>query len=139
MNSCRVVVFQTIIMRGESSRTRRLYEKLLECQAKGYDIEVLKLAEEKLLPMSGEETEVRAELVDAGMFEHPVFDYANQFKNADCIIVAAPYWDLLFPAVLRTYFEAVCVAGLTFRYSEKGAPVGLCKAKQIYYVTTKKS
>ena len=42
----------------------------------------------------------------------------------------------MFPAVLRMYFEAVCVAGLTFRYSEKGVPVGFCNAKQVYYVTT---
>lgn len=122
-------------MRGESSRTRRLYEKLLECQAKDYDIEVLKLAEEKLLPMSGEETEVRAELVDAGMFEHPVFDYANQFKNADCIIVAAPYWDLSFPSVLKVYFEHISVAGITFGY-EGADCVGYCKAKKLIYLST---
>lgn len=28
------------------------------------------------------------------------------------------------------------VVGITFRYTEEGIPVGLCKAERIYYVTT---
>ena len=51
-------------------------------------------------------------------------------------MVAAPYWDLSFPAVVKLYFEAVTVNGLTFAYSEKGIPTGLCRAERLIYVTT---
>ena len=51
-------------------------------------------------------------------------------------MIAAPYWDLSFPSVLRIYLEHTTVTGLTFRYSETGVPVGLCKAKRLIYVTT---
>ena len=51
-------------------------------------------------------------------------------------MIAAPYWDLMFPAVLKTYFENVTVSGITFRYSDQGRPESLCKAKTLYYVTT---
>ena len=57
-------------------------------------------------------------------------------QRADTIVIAAPYWDLAFPAVLKAYLENICVCGVTFKYSEEGIPVGLCKAKKLYYITT---
>ena len=61
--------------------------------------------------------------------------YALQFAEADIIVMAAPYWDMSFPALLKEYIENICVSDVTFRY-DKGRPVGMCKAKQLYYVTT---
>ncbi len=61
--------------------------------------------------------------------------HAEQFADADIIVIAAPYWDMSFPALLKEYIENVCVSGVTFRY-ENDRPVGLCKAKKLYYITT---
>ena len=69
-------------------------------------------------------------------FSDPVFDAAKQFAAADIIVIAAPYWDLMFPAVLKNYLENITVSDITFRYSEKGRPESLCRAKALYYVTT---
>ena len=52
------------------------------------------------------------------------------------IVVAAPYWDLSFPAALKQYFEQINVLGITFKYSAEGTPIPLCKAKELIYVTT---
>lgn len=41
-----------------------------------------------------------------------------------------------FPALLKIYLENVTVCGVTFRYSDKGIPVGLCRAEKLCYVTT---
>ncbi len=60
----------------------------------------------------------------------------RQFAAADTIVIAAPFWDLSFPAMLKQYFEQISAIGITFKYSEEGYPVGLCKAKKLYYVTT---
>lgn len=122
-------------MRGEASRTRRLYEKLIECKAGNDEVEILKLAEENLKPMSGADTDARAVLVGNGELNHEMFVYANQFKNADCVIVAAPYWDLSFPSVLKVYFEHVSVTGITFGYEGTDC-VGYCKAKKLIYLST---
>ena len=65
-----------------------------------------------------------------------MFKYAQQFANADIVLISAPYWDLSFPAILKTYIENINVNGITFSYSEKGYPVSLCKAKKLIYVTT---
>ena len=57
-------------------------------------------------------------------------------NNAEIIVVGAPYWDLMFPAVLKNYFERVTVSGLTFSYGQNGIPKGHCKGKKLIYVTT---
>ena len=64
------------------------------------------------------------------------FEYARQFSKADIIVIAAPFWDLSFPAVLKIYLENITVSGITFEYSEEGRPVGKCRAKKLYYITT---
>ena len=51
-------------------------------------------------------------------------------------MIAAPYWDLMFPAVLKTYLENITVSVITFQYSEEGRPQSLCRAKTLHYVTT---
>ena len=38
--------------------------------------------------------------------------------------------------MLKQYFEQINAIGITFKYTEEGYPIGLCKAKKLYYVTT---
>ena len=66
----------------------------------------------------------------------PLFALARQFTEADEIVIAAPFWDLSFPAVLKQYFEQINVVGITFRYTPEGIPQGLCHAKRLTYITT---
>ena len=72
----------------------------------------------------------------AGKYDDPLFSLGRDFANADTIVIAAPYYDLSFPAMLKQYFEQINVLGVTFTYSDAGVPKGLCKAKSLYYVTT---
>ena len=78
----------------------------------------------------------RDQLIAAGAFEDPMFALARQFAAADQIVIAAPYWDLSFPAALKQYLEQVNVVGITFVYTPEGIPKGLCQAKKIYYIMT---
>ena len=50
-------------------------------------------------------------------FSDPFFDAAKQFASADVVVIAAPYWDLMFPAALKAYLENITVCGITFFYS----------------------
>jgi len=74
--------------------------------------------------------------IAAGDYSDPMFSLAKQFARADCIVMAAPYWDLSFPASLKQYIEQINVLGITFSYSPEGIPQGLCKARRLYYVTS---
>lgn len=78
----------------------------------------------------------RDELLAEKAYDHPMFRWAKQFAQADTIVIAAPYWDLMFPARVRAYMEEVTVSGITFVYGENGIPQGLCRAKRLIYVTT---
>jgi FMN-dependent NADH-azoreductase len=90
------------------------------------------LYKEELLPLCNQDIKKRA-LHDISGEE---FEYARQFSKADVIVIAAPFWDLSFPAVLKLYFENITVSGITFEYSEKGFPISKCNAKKLYYITT---
>jgi FMN-dependent NADH-azoreductase len=78
----------------------------------------------------------REALKNAGKYDDPMFALGKDFADADSIVIAAPYYDLSFPAMLKQYFEQINVLGLTFTYSDSGVPQGLCRAKSLYYVTT---
>ena len=69
-------------------------------------------------------------------FSDPIFSLAKDFSAADRIVIAAPFWDLSFPAALKQYFEQINVLGITFVYTPEGIPAGLCKARCLTYVTT---
>lgn len=79
----------------------------------------------------------KSELLSSGNWDNPLFAYAKEFSEADNIVIAAPYWDFSFPALLKMYIENVNVSKITFDYSETGDVIKLCKAKNLYYVTTK--
>ena len=77
----------------------------------------------------------RDDKVAAGDFSDPRFDLAKQFARATKVVVAAPMWDLSFPAALKQYFEQVNVPGIVFHYGPNG-PVSHCHAKSLTYITT---
>ncbi len=116
------------------SRTRELAETLLN-HLNG-EKEHLILSETDLPVMDEATLTLRDAAAKAQDFSAPPFRFARQFAAADAIVIAAPLWDLSFPALLKRYIELITVTGLTFKYSEKGIPVGLCQAKNLYYVTT---
>ncbi len=117
-----------------NSRTLELAKHVLE-KFSG-EVEEVKLYEKELLPLSLKELKLREECAKSKDFSNDVFSLAKQFSLADVIIVVAPYWDLMFPAIVKNYFEKITVNGLTFKYGENGIPYGLCKAKRLIYVTT---
>ncbi len=65
--------------------------------------------------------------------EHPVLKYAYQFAEADKYIIAAPFWNLSIPAILKAYIDYICVTGITFQYTAQG-PVGLCQGKKAVHI-----
>ena len=90
---------------------------------------------ESIPPLDRDLLEKREGLIRSGNLDDPMLRYARQFAAADRIIIAAPFWDLSFPAKLKIYLEHIAVSGVTFRYVS-GRPTGLCRAASLTYVTT---
>lgn len=127
------VLFINGCVRPES-RTMRLARHVLD--RLGGKAEEVNLENLGLRPMNLEALRQREALLAEQDFDAPVFQYARQFAAANVIVAAAPYWDLSFPAALKTYFEQVMITGITFNYSPQGIPFGLCRARRLLYVTT---
>ena len=119
---------------NENSRTRRLAFESLGKVSEPMDI--LKLENAPVGPLDRAKLEARDRFVKAGDFRDPMFDLAKQFAAADEIVIAAPYWDLSIPAILKCYLECICVPGLLFVYTEGGVPKGLCRARRMTFVVT---
>ncbi len=127
------ILFVNACVRPQS-RTLRLAQSVLD-RLSGHLIEV-DLSADPIPFLDREGLDRRNALLAAGDFDAPMLRHAGQFAKADTIVIAAPYWDLMFPALLKAYLEAVTVSGLTFRYTDEGRPASLCNAKRLIYVTT---
>ncbi len=118
----------------KDSRTKRLADLLLAKRGEPY--EELRLGEIEF-PVVDEAFLIRRDQLKIKEdFSDPVFDLARQFAAAESIVIAAPFWDLSFPASLKQYFEMINVGGVTFCYTIDGSVKGLCRAESLTYVTT---
>ncbi|HHT43888.1 MAG TPA: hypothetical protein GXZ89_00075 [Fastidiosipila sp.] len=125
-------------IRREASRTRRAAEYLLEKieATHRFEIERLVLMDEPLKNLSGDFFQAREALLEKKRLDHRRFDYAHQFANANTIVVAAPFWDLGFPGLLKTYLENVSLDGVTF-YADAEGCHGMSKGEHLIFVTTR--
>ena len=129
------ILFINACVRPES-RTLRLARRLLARLGEPANATELDLQRENLQPLTAGTLEQREALLRRGETDNPMFRYARQFAAAERIVLAAPYWDLSFPASVKTWLEHITVNGVTFSYAADGRPVGHCRAKRLYYVTT---
>mgnify|MGYP003307934820 CR=1 FL=1 len=87
----------------ENSRTLVLAKHVMQDMLG--EITELNLNLEPIEPLNTELLEQREEFIKEGNFDDPMFDYAKQFAKADEIVIAAPFWDLSFPAKLKIYLD----------------------------------
>lgn len=120
------------------SRTLLVADAFLSAHAAAYPqarVRVHDVAALGLAPVDGPALERREALIDAAAWADPLFAPARAFQAADGLLIAAPYWDLMFPAMLKAYIEHVFIRELTFRYV-RDEPVGLCAARRALFLTT---
>jgi FMN-dependent NADH-azoreductase len=55
----------------------------------------------------------------------------HEVQNSDIIVLSVPMYNFGISIQLKSWFDAIAKAGVTFRYSENG-PVGLLKGKKVY-------
>lgn len=127
------ILFINACIRPES-RTHILAKYLLS-RLSG-QVEEVNLEAEAIPALNTDRLKYRQELLAAEKFDDPMLRYARQFKEADIIVIAAPYYDLSFPSALKNYLEAICCVGLTFCYDENEVAQTHTRAKKLYYVST---
>ena len=59
-----------------------------------------------------------------------------ELKRADVIVLGLPMYNFGLPSTLKAYFDHVARAGVTFKYTDKGA-VGLLTGKKAYVIAAR--
>jgi FMN-dependent NADH-azoreductase len=59
-----------------------------------------------------------------------------QVQAADVIVIGAPMYNFGITVQLKSWFDAIARAGVTFKYTETG-PVGLLQGKKVYVATAR--
>ena len=119
-------------IRGELSRTKRIATPIIEKLKERYEVETIVINDLDLKPVQFDENRRRA----GGIVSEEAVSWANKIKNADRIVIAAPFWDMSIPAALKTFFELCSLFGVTFDSNDKTC-FGLCKAENAMLITTR--
>ena len=129
------MLFVNCCIRSDS-RTEKLARGYLNSLSGEYDIHELNVPDLDILPFDECALDQRNSDAACEDFSGDTYALAHQFADADRIVIAAPYWDCLFPAKLKVYLEHICVCGITFAYDQTGKPVKFCRADTLVYITT---
>lgn len=72
--------------------------------------------------------------------EQAALDRSNELTDelvaADVVVLAAPMYNFAIPSTLKSWFDHVLRAGVTFKYGETG-PQGLLTGKRAYVLTAR--
>lgn len=126
------LVFINACIRTTESRTYRIAAPLIEKLRTQYEITTIDLTSIKLAPIHTDQFYDRGQ----GIFQEHILEYAETVEKADRIVIAAPFWDMSFPAVLKVFFEQISLPGYTFDDGETRC-IGRCRCKKLLYITTR--
>ncbi len=119
-------------IRNGESRTKRIATPIMEALKEKYDVDTLVLNELNLDVVKEELIQKRVN----GEIEPEVMSWAEKVRDADRIVIAAPFWDMSFPAALKVFFELCSIFDVTFSSDDKTC-FGKCRAKKMLYITTR--
>lgn len=127
------IAFINACIRNDESRTLRIADCIVQNLSQKHEVTEINLAKLTQSPVNEEEY-LRRRL-------HGVSDsdrvYGKIVAQADVIVIAAPFWDMSFPSVLKVFIERISADGVTFANREDGNTEGICKADELLYITTR--
>lgn len=119
-------------IRDELSRTKRIATPIVEALKQKYEVQTLVINDLDL-------SIVKKELItkrNNGDIDPQVMFWAESVRDADRIVIAAPFWDMSMPAALKNFLELCSIFDVTFKSDEKTC-YGNCKAEKMLYITTR--
>lgn len=119
-------------IRDEMSRTKRIAIPIVEALKQKYDVQTLVINDLDL-------SIVKKELItkrNNGDIDPQVMSWAESVRDADRIVIAAPFWDMSIPAALKNFLELCSIFDVTFKSDDKTC-YGNCRAEKMLYITTR--
>lgn len=119
-------------MRDGDSRTKKILQPLVAELEKRYEIETVRLDADDYRAVG---RKVLAERGAGHVPEH-IVEQAKRVAAADRLVIAAPFWDMSFPAIVKVWVENMSLFNITFR--DAGTHFeGLCRCQKVLYITTR--
>lgn len=116
----------------EESRTKRIATPIIAELSKRYEVERIALEGASYPAVDSKTLQDR----NNGIVPEHFVDLAKKFAAADRIVIAAPFWDMSFPAILKLFIENLSLFGVTFNTDDKTC-YGLCRCQKLLYITTR--
>lgn len=119
-------------IRDDESRTKRIADPIVKALEKKYDVQRFVLNDMDL-------EIVQRDLIGKrlnGMIDATVMSWAETVRDADRIVIAAPFWDMSIPAALKNFIELCSILDVTFKTNDKTC-YGNCKAEKMLFITTR--
>lgn len=116
----------------EESRTKLILDAAREVLSARYNIETIDVNLLALPPVTPEVLKERT----SGRVPEETVAVARRIASADRLVIASPFWDMSFPAVLKAFFENMSLYNVTF--TDDGTTcTGLCNCRKVLYITTR--
>lgn len=129
---------------GDNSQSRRLSKQLLERIQKNYpSVKIVErdLVKDPLPHLNGEQfsafitppeqrTDTKKTLASQSD------ELVKEISDADTVVLALPMYNFGIPSQLKSYFDNLARAGMTFKYTATG-PVGLLTGKKAIVLATR--
>lgn len=119
-------------IRNDESRTKKIATPIVEALKEKYDVDTLSLNELDLVVVKEDLIKKRND----GEIDPQVMSWAEMVRDADRIVIAAPFWDMSIPAALKVFFELCSIFDVTFKSNDKTC-YGNCKAEKMLFITTR--
>ncbi len=89
------------------------------------------ISAEDLIAVHGSSDSQRASLQAQLTLSEQLID---ELKSAETLVLGAPMYNFGIPASLKQWIDAICRAGVSFKYTEQG-PVGLLNVRRAFIIT----
>lgn len=119
-------------IRDELSRTKKIATPVVEALKERYDVQTIVINDLNL-------SVVQKDLIlkrTGGIIDPTVMSWAETVRDADRIVIAAPFWDMSIPAALKNFLELCSILDVTFKTDDKIC-YGNCKSEKLLYITTR--
>lgn len=126
------LVFIDACIRDELSRTKRIATPLINKLKKTYNVITYELNK---LPLNIVNKEVLTQRINKEIPEE-VISWAESIRDADRVVIAAPFYDMSIPSLLKTFIELCSIFNITFVSDEKECH-GNSRCEKVLYITTR--
>ena len=131
-------------IQGDSSQSRQLSNKLLERIKKTYSsVKIVSrdLAKDPLPHLNGAQFNAFITPPEQRTSQQKVLasqsdDLIKEISDADTVVLALPMYNFGIPSQLKSYFDNLARAGVTFKYTATG-PLGLLTGKKAIVLATR--